>query len=305
MHKCKICLREYKKIKFHSERISICGICVNTLNNYNHSAEFAHNTLRERLLNNILTKATIDVSDSNLILSVSREREIERIMENPHQVVDSIFPEWLNKKTISSDENSPEIKIIRAYRRGLIHYDTPNRFGRTNQWDSISKAIKISDKMTCCMCRSTGVELDTHHIVWVRNFGTNQKTNLITLCRKCHEKVHERKFNFIMGEHLHDDVEINKLGILPLQLIWISNIKEQPVDKNQNKQNYLCLTNKEYDDSNLIKKSQSVPNKKEEENSILDMIIFSLNLITISIIIFIFLAWCLYGFFLFIKGEDF
>lgn len=196
MHKCQICLNKYKNVKLFSSRISICGRCVNLLNNYNNPAQFAHNTLRERLLNKLLEKATIESSDPNFKLSEFREQEIARIMKDPHGFIDKILPEWINKKTASSSENSIEIKIIRAYRRGLIHYDNPNKFGRTNQWESISKAIKISDKMKCCMCNATNVELDTHHIVYVKKFGTNQKTNLISLCRNCHEKIHGRKLEF-------------------------------------------------------------------------------------------------------------
>lgn len=196
MHKCQICLNKYKNVKLFSSRISICGRCVNLLNNYNNPAQFAHDTLRERLLNKLLEKATIESSDPNFKLSGFREQEIAKIMKDPHGFVDKILPEWINKKTASSSENSIEIKIIRAYRRGLIHYDNPNKFGRTNQWESISKAIKIYDKMKCCMCNATNVELDTHHIVYVKKFGTNQKTNLISLCRNCHEKIHGRKLEF-------------------------------------------------------------------------------------------------------------
>src|SRR5690606_10456308 len=32
------------------------------------------------------------------------------------------------------------------------------------------------------------------------NYGTNQKTNLVTLCRPCHEKEHKRVFDF--GENM-------------------------------------------------------------------------------------------------------
>ena len=35
-----------------------------------------------------------------------------------------------------------------------------------------------------------GVPLHVHHIIQLQNFGTNDPSNLITLCEKCHTKLH-------------------------------------------------------------------------------------------------------------------
>jgi 5-methylcytosine-specific restriction endonuclease McrA len=36
-----------------------------------------------------------------------------------------------------------------------------------------------------------GVPLHVHHIIPLQNFGTNDPSNLITLCKKCHEELHK------------------------------------------------------------------------------------------------------------------
>jgi 5-methylcytosine-specific restriction endonuclease McrA len=36
------------------------------------------------------------------------------------------------------------------------------------------------------------VPLHVHHIIQLQNFGTNDPSNLITLCKKCHTELHEQ-----------------------------------------------------------------------------------------------------------------
>lgn len=57
-------------------------------------------------------------------------------------------------------------------------------------WNEISAEVKKRDgnKCVCCPC-TTGLEV--HHIVALSRGGTNKKTNLITLCEKCHKKRHK------------------------------------------------------------------------------------------------------------------
>lgn len=38
--------------------------------------------------------------------------------------------------------------------------------------------------------KSVEVPLHVHHIIQLKNFGTNDPCNLITLCKKCHTKLH-------------------------------------------------------------------------------------------------------------------
>lgn len=62
-------------------------------------------------------------------------------------------------------------------------------------WDSLRRQVYKRDGYTCANCGAKGggdesTELHAHHIVPVSRGGTNVLTNLKTLCRDCHEKVH-------------------------------------------------------------------------------------------------------------------
>lgn len=52
--------------------------------------------------------------------------------------------------------------------------------------------VLYRDKHTCQMCngRSKDPKLEVHHIQYRSNGGTNNPSNLITLCHSCHEKLH-------------------------------------------------------------------------------------------------------------------
>lgn len=46
----------------------------------------------------------------------------------------------------------------------------------------------------CCAKCGSKEELQIHHIIPISKGGTNDLTNLIPLCKKCHEKIHKFKF---------------------------------------------------------------------------------------------------------------
>jgi hypothetical protein len=56
-------------------------------------------------------------------------------------------------------------------------------------WAELSMAVKNRDGYCCCNCSSSS-NLHVHHVVPLINGGTNHKTNLITLCKECHARLH-------------------------------------------------------------------------------------------------------------------
>lgn len=76
-----------------------------------------------------------------------------------------------------------------------------NRTEYSGNWRKISNQTKKRDHWTCQKCGSKGgkygdAELHAHHIVPKSKGGADKSNNLITLCRKCHEKQHGHSIGF-------------------------------------------------------------------------------------------------------------
>lgn len=88
-------------------------------------------------------------------------------------------------------ENSPK------WKGGFDHY-------RGAEWGKQKKRARNRDDHTCQIC-STKENLIVHHIIPFKVFGlerheeANQLSNLLTLCRGCHSKVHKSKRLFQQG----------------------------------------------------------------------------------------------------------
>lgn len=146
----------------------------------------------------MLRRATIAVSAPNTLLW--EQERAERVLENLDGAVDRALPRWINKLLAAESNKTKVFKIIRAHRRGLLHEDRPQRWGYPKNWKEIANNIRRLDGFSCVACSATNCELHVHHLVYASNFGTHQKSNLVTLCRECHEKEHKRVLDF--GEDL-------------------------------------------------------------------------------------------------------
>ena len=111
------------------------------------------------------------------------------------------LPEWLNKIAADVNKREKEHKLVRAHRRGLLHLDRPQNWGYPSNWNEVASTIRLADHFQCVVCGADNIELHVHHIVYLSNFGTHRKENLVSLCRPCHEEEHEREFDF--GEQDH------------------------------------------------------------------------------------------------------
>ena len=197
---CKICLKKYKKLRFDSPRICVCGTCTNSLNNYSEIAEPSYLEVGEMLHTGMLRRAYSDISSTNT--PDWKKEKAKKLIEHDKTDFLLALPNWINKLVANKDNTKKVFKIIRAHRRGLIHRDRPQGWGYPANWKTVASKIRALDNYTCINCGAQNEELHVHHIVYVSNFGTHQKKNLVTLCRPCHEKEHNKVFDF--GEDLVD-----------------------------------------------------------------------------------------------------
>lgn len=64
-----------------------------------------------------------------------------------------------------------------------------------SNWDTLRKKVYRKDGYQCQNCQAYGgpkgnAELRAHHVVPVSKGGTNEMSNLITVCEKCHKSIH-------------------------------------------------------------------------------------------------------------------
>ncbi len=178
---CKICLKQFKTLRFNSKRVHVCGRCTNDLNKYKEVADDSYREVRELLLIGMLRRATIQANSSTVQLW--KQQSAERTLGNLEAEVALALPKWINKLVADDSNRTKSYKIIRAHRRGLLHLDRPHRWGYPNNWKEVAHDIRKLDNFTCVLCPASDVKIHVHHIVYASNFGTHQKTNHVTLCR--------------------------------------------------------------------------------------------------------------------------
>ena len=193
MPTCQTCKQTFVQIKFHTEDITICGYCVTAINGYQEPAESSHQTFREWLTRGMYGKNLARADDQSL--PASQREKARRILKNLSEEVDLALPRWINRRLADVTKREKPYKILRAHRRGLLLRTHPGNWAYPRNWPEIARAIRLRDHFACQKCSATDVELHVHHIIFRSNYGTNQRHNLVTLCRTCHQGEHEHEFD--------------------------------------------------------------------------------------------------------------
>jgi hypothetical protein len=85
---------------------------------------------------------------------------------------------------------------IRALTDGFKPYSW--QYQKSNRLDeNIRKAVIFRDKCKCMECGETDCRLEIHHIKPKRYNGSNTLDNLITLCKKCHQKTKGKELQYM------------------------------------------------------------------------------------------------------------
>lgn len=103
-------------------------------------------------------KRILPVKDENLILEVSQFDTA--LMKNPNLVNEKV-KHW-------------------GYQKGF-------NYG----YSSRRKAVLHRDNYTCQCCGKKNCQLQTHHIIFRSRGGSDDESNMITLCKECHKGVHD------------------------------------------------------------------------------------------------------------------
>lgn len=199
MPKCKVCLKLFTKLRFDTGRAAVCGRCVSMLNTRPEVAEGAQQRMGEMLRRGIIRTATAGIDEPD---GWRRERA-QRDLDDLDSATARALPTWLNRLLADPKNAGRDFKLLRAYRRHLLHFDRPNGWGYPSNWKEVAARVRTLDDYRCTACGRDDRILDVHHIVYVYHFGTHRQQNLATLCRQCHEAEHGRVLDF--GERVGTD----------------------------------------------------------------------------------------------------
>lgn len=210
MAQCQLCKREFAQLKFTTEHIKVCTRCVNSLNEFSEPAIYAQNRLGEMLARGMERNALRDLESSD---DHSR-RKARWTLDNFDAAYQRALRGWLNRLVANEENTTRDFKTVRAQRRGLLRFDGDRPWSYPSNWKEVATSIRRRDGYACKSCGERDSELHVHHIIYLSNFGTNQQSNLVTLCRACHEEEHDHAFDF--GEQ-NDPESLNALD-QPLEL---------------------------------------------------------------------------------------
>ena len=82
--------------------------------------------------------------------------------------------------------------------------------------------VLTRDNYTCqhCKGKSKDNKLEVHHIIFRRNGGSDEESNLITLCKDCHDKLHKEKIKLkLNGKRKGQLKHATQMNSIRLQLL--------------------------------------------------------------------------------------
>jgi len=107
---------------------------------------------------------------------------------------------------------NPEVLTNKALYQQGINYGFAN-----------TKAYVLTrDQYTCqhCKGKSKDHRLEAHHIIFRRNSGSDEAENLLTLCKTCHDKVHEQTITLsLKGKKKGQLNHATQMNIIRTQLL--------------------------------------------------------------------------------------
>lgn len=92
-----------------------------------------------------------------------------------------------------SDSEITNDSELSSMETGINDYDACwERYGGKLNWELTRATVLMRDEFVCrlCLTRKKSHELRVHHMLPLSKGGTNELTNLITLCSKCHKRLH-------------------------------------------------------------------------------------------------------------------
>lgn len=189
---CLICLKDRSRqnMKFSTSRMKICRWCVRTLNRETWTVTEAEER-RAADLHTLLFHRNMALISSG---DPARVAEGERKLRGLDDFVEGVRLGGFSYQCSDPNDGSVEIKIIRAFKKGLLLHGRQYT-ARPKNWAFTAAQLKHRDQEKCNLCDDSRMDkpdlvLHAHHIVHRSYGGSNNRKNLVVLCYSCHQKQH-------------------------------------------------------------------------------------------------------------------
>lgn len=98
----------------------------------------------------------------------------------------------LSQQDREREEHNSSFTILSNPKLDLNHYRSYKQaYIKSPKWNLLRKQILHRDNYTCQKCNATNISLEVHHIRYA-NFGNEQLSDLVSVCRDCHQSIHNQ-----------------------------------------------------------------------------------------------------------------
>lgn len=139
------------------------------------------------------TKYENTLTDKDPILAIWHQLYMEGIDVSPLQIEDRLKKATELFHIQENEAKQKTMNYFRRYKKFEAKYEVPTTdFYMSPAWITLAKQIRQRDNFTCRRCGKYGPngggELHVHHIKPRGRGGSDDPSNLITLCLDCHSK---------------------------------------------------------------------------------------------------------------------
>lgn len=114
---------------------------------------------------------------------------------------------FLDRKKISKSNSKQNYEYLKEFLKSnytsstYTEYELPDliyisqvekkAYLNSPQWKTIKRQRLAIDQYTCQSCNQSGLSLEVHHIHY-RTFKSESLSDLISVCRNCHQAIHSK-----------------------------------------------------------------------------------------------------------------
>lgn len=119
----------------------------------------------------------------------------EKLIENEINAISTNLLEY--EKEIFKQELIARFNLYKSYTIKIKNFwDKYNKYLKTKQWRELREKVFKRDNYKCLLC---GEKANTcHHLsygMWIK-FENSRRLECVSLCKKCHELVHQKTLKF-------------------------------------------------------------------------------------------------------------